>query len=579
MQRIRRVLGRNPILPISLNVAAGNKAGPNLRFHVPFKSVIDSMTHYLSDRSRILVMAFALSFSIVSLSGCQSVFQKLNYWKQNGYRVGPNYATPQAPLAGSFSQLESGIVLPDSVDDSNWWQVFNDPQLNLLIENLKAQNLSLEAACFRIQEARHQRDIVAANLFPQRQQLTGSFAHVQNSRNSANAIPGFTPLTINDWARSFDASWEIDLWGRIRRSIEAADANVEALVHDRNFAMVSLIGDAASLYIQIRSFDERIELAKKNVGLQEGSLRIAKARFDEGRTSKLDVVQAESNLASTKSLIPQFELARRQSLNALAVLLGMPPSDIMYLSEQPGRIPEVPSEIVVGIPADLICRRPDIRAAERNMAAQFEQIGIAEADLYPTFAISGTLGLQAARLSDLFESASFNGRIAPGFSWNVLNYGRIKNAIRVEKARFEQVKLNFENTVLAAQREVEDGIIEFIKRKEQFEFDVQTTKATEESVELAVASFKEGKTDFGRVFVVQTNLVTSQDQLVTTKASIAVGLINTFRALGGGWSPLDEPQNITVIDTDVVPLMENEIAPVMESEIVEPINSDVLTEE
>ena len=305
---------------------------------------------------------------------------------------------------------------------------------------------------------------------------------------------------------SFDVGWEIDLWGRIRRSVEAADASVEASIHDRNFVMVSLIGDAASLYVQIRAFDERIELAKENVKLQVKSLEIAQIRFDEGRTSKLDVVQAKTNLASTKSLIPNFELARRQTLNALAVLLGMPPSNIPYLSERPGKIPTVPSEVIVGIPADLICRRPDIRAAERNMAAQFEQIGIAEAALYPTFAVSGTLGWQAARVSDLFDSRSFNGTIAPGFSWNILNYGRLKNGIGVEEARFQQIQLEFENTVLGAQREVEDGIVEFIKRKEQYEFDRQATEATKESVDLAIALFKEGKTDFGRVFVVQTNL-------------------------------------------------------------------------
>ncbi len=460
--------------------------------------------------------------------------QKLDYWKQNGYRVGPNYSTPTAPLAESYSQFDSGIVSPASLDDSNWWLVFNDPELNLLVENLKAQNLSLKAACYRIKEARHQRNIVAANLFPQRQQVTGSYSHTQTSRNAGSAFPG-TPLTIDDWSSSFDVGWEIDLWGRIRRSVDAADANLQATIHDRNFAMVSLIGDVASIYIQIRSFDERIELAKKNVTLQEGSLKIANARFDEGRTSKLDVVQAKSNLASTNSLIPQLELARRQALNALAVLLGMPPSSIPRLSDQPGTIPMIPSEVIVGIPAELISRRPDIRAAERNMKAQFEQIGIAETDLYPTLAISGTLGAQAAKLSDIFDSGSFNGSIAPGFSWNILNYGRLQNAICVEEARFKQIQLDFENKVLSAQREVEDGIIEFIKRKEQYKFDLQTTKANEESVELAIASFKEGKTDFGRVFVVQTSLVSAQDRLVDTRASIALALVNTYRALGGGW--------------------------------------------
>jgi len=492
------------------------------------------MNRHLFHSSLKLIPTVTLALLIVSSMGCQSVKQKLDYWKQNGFRVGPNYAMPTPPVAQSFSQMESGIVSPSSQYDSDWWRLFNDPDLNLLIESLRAENLSLKAACYRIKEARHQRNIAAANLFPQSQQVAGGYSHSQISQNSGTAFPG-TPLTIDDWSSSFDAGWEVDLWGRIRRSIDAADANVEATIHDRNFVMVSLISEAASLYIQIRSFDERIELARKNIELQQGSLKIAKARFSEGRTSKLDVVQAESNLASTKSLIPQLELARRQSLNALGVLLAVPPSEILQLAELPGTIPDIPAEVIVGIPAELLIRRPDIRAAERNMAAQFEQIGIAEADLYPTLSVSGTLGYQATRLSDLFDSRSYNGAISPGFRWNILNYGRLQNAICVQEARFQQIQLDFENTVLIAQREVEDGIIEFIKRREQYEFDLQTTKANEESVKLAIASFTEGQTDFGRVFVVQTNLVTAQDRLVDTRASIALALIRTYRALGGGW--------------------------------------------
>ena len=454
--------------------------------------------------------------------------------------VGPNYTTPVAPTAESFTQQETGRVDGSTVQNPEWWRIFNDPNLDQIIDGIRAQNLSLKSALYRIEEARRIRAIAAANLFPQSQTLSGTYAHTQISQESATAIPG-GPVSIDDWSVGFNAGWELDLWGRIRRSIKAADAGVDAAIHDRNFAMVSLIGDAAELYILIRSFEERIELAKKNVELQEGSRDIAEIRFEEGRTSKLDFVQAESNLAATRSLIPQLELGRRQSLNGLAVLLGIPLAEITTLSEQPGSIPIAPAQVIVGIPAELLCRRPDIRAAERNMAAQFEQIGITEADLYPTFTVSGTLGWQAARMSDLLESSSFNGTIAPGFQWNVLNYGRIKNAIGAEEARFKQVQFNFENTVLNAQREVEDGIIEFIKRNEQYEFDLANVGANEEAVKLAIAAFKEGKTDFGRVFVIQTNLVSSQDQLVATRASIATALVATYRALGGGWETCPPP--------------------------------------
>ncbi|MFT7631583.1 MAG: NodT family efflux transporter outer membrane factor (OMF) lipoprotein [Mariniblastus sp.] len=476
-----------------------------------------------------LVLAIAMSMS----TGCQHT----NAWLNNGKRVGPNYSQPSAAVADSYiDHNRPGSLIIDMSQDANaeWWKVFNDPDLNSLIDQLKQENLSLKAASYRIKEARHQRNIASANLFPQSQKATAAASHTQISRNSGAAFPG-APLTVNDLSIGFDASWEVDLWGRIGRSIVAADAQLEAQVHDYNFAMVTLIGDVASLYIQIRAFDERIALAQENVTIQEGSLDIAQKRFDQGRTDKLDVLQAESNLATTKSLVPQFELARRQSLNALSILIGVPPSGVPFLAEARGTIPFVPAQAAVGIPASLLLRRPDIMAAERNMAAQFEQIGISEAALYPTLAVSGTLGWDATRLSNVFESASYNGTIAPGFSWNILNYGRLKEAILVEESRFQQIQADFENTVLNAQREVEDGLIEFVKKQEQYQFNLQTTKANKESVKLALVSFTEGKSDFGRVFVVQANLVVSQDQLVDTRASIALALIKTYKALGGGW--------------------------------------------
>lgn len=523
--------------------------------------------------AKLAAYAAMSALLVVSVTGCQH----LKYWRNNNFRVGPNYSKPPAPVGSAFSKTELPQIDASAVVDSQWWRVFNDPELELLIDSVCRQNLSLKAACYRIKEARHQRYIATANLFPQSQQSTGAYVHNQSSLNAGTAFPGI-PLTTDDWSLGFDVGWELDLWGRIRRSIEAADANVQVTVHDRNFAMISLIAETATLYINIRAFDERIELARRNVELQKGSLQIAKTRFDEGRTSKLDVVQATSNLAATRSLIPQLELARRQSLNALAVLLGLPPSDVPFLSQQPGAIPEVPTEVVVGIPADLLCRRPDVLSAERTMKAQFEQIGIAEADLYPTFAISGSLGWQAAKLSDLIQNGSFTGNIAPAFAWNILNYGRLKQAICVEEARLKQIQLDFENTVLVAQREVEDGIVEFIKRKEQYAFDLANTQANEESVKLAVALFREGKTDFGRVFVVQTNLVTAQDRLVETRASIALALINTYRALGGGWQTFSGTPS-TIASVEAGPLEHSPnmgTKEMLPQNAIQPINADLL---
>ena len=437
-------------------------------------------------------------------------------------------------MANKYSNTDSPQIDFSRIPDTRWWRVFNDPDLDLLISRLYQENLTLKSAACRIAESRAQRNIVAANLFPQSQAATSDFVHNQSSTNSDGFAP-FVPITTSNWSVGFDASWEIDLWGKIRRGITSADANICANIKDYDFILVTLIGDVASLYINIRSLDERLELARKNVESLRGSFEIADKRFDAGRTSKLDVVQAESNLAATQALIPQLELARRQSLNSLAVLLAIPPSEIEFLSENSGKLPEIPPSVIVGIPADLVCRRPDVQAAERRLAAQFEQIGIAEAEFYPTFAISGTLGYQAGKLSDLIQSGSYNGTIAPGFRWNILNYGRLLNGVRVEEARVKQLCYDFQNTVLSAQREVEDGIVEFIKNSERYVHDKVNEKANRESLELSVAQYKEGETDFGRVFVVQSSLVQAQDQLVATKANIALGLIETYKALGGGW--------------------------------------------
>lgn len=474
--------------------------------------------------------AWVVVMMAIGLSGCQSA----SHWWHNCRMVGPNYCEPAAPIADEYLDAESPMIDSSVSGDWRWWSIFADPELDQLIEQVYRQNLSLQAATWRIAESRALRNIAAANLFPQRQTAFGQYAHTQNSRNAGNAFPG-VPVTIDDWSVGFDASWEIDLWGRIRRGIRAADAQLAASIRDYDFALVTLIGDVASLYIQIRSLDERLKLAATNVKIQEGSLEIAQTRFDEGRTSKLDVVQAQSNLAATNALIPQLQLSRRQSMNALAVLLGLPPGESENVILSSGEIPDVPTQLMVGIPAQLLTQRPDIRSAERLMAAQFEQIGIAEADLYPTFSFTGTLGYQAARFSNLFESASFTGTAAPGFSWKILNYGRLVNNIRVQEARFNQIRFDFQNQVLAAQREVEDAIIEFIKTSEQYEFDADNADANGEALRLALTSYREGQVDFGRVFVVQTNLVTAQDRLVATKAAIALAVVKTYKALGGGW--------------------------------------------
>ena len=469
----------------------------------------------------LTIVSVALCFNC----GCRS----LNHWWNNGLRVGPNYCEPDTRIADSFSEVESPRINPSEMGDPEWWRVFNDPVLNELIEGVYDQNLSLKQAVWRVEEARAIRDVQRGNLFPQQNTATGSF-----SRNQNSAFSGL-PLTTSFWAVGFNSAWEVDLWGRLRRNVTAANANLDASVHDYDFVLVTLIADVASLYIQMRSAEERITLAKKNVESFKGSLKIVKDQREEGVASPLDVVQAESNLLATQALIPRLEFAHRQALNALTVLLGIPPSDITELGSQPGMLPKIPAEVLVGIPAELVTRRPDIRAAERRLHAGFEAIGITEADLYPTFAISGNLGYQSPSLKNLISSSSFTGSVAPAFQWNILNFGRIRNQIRANRARFEQLQLEYQNQVLIAQQEAETSMYDFMKSYEEYELNLKNEKVTRESARIVVEQFVEGGVDFGRVFVVQSNLVQVQDQLVANKANIALALINTYRSLGGGW--------------------------------------------
>jgi NodT family efflux transporter outer membrane factor (OMF) lipoprotein len=472
---------------------------------------------------------------IISMSGCSG----MKYWWNNNRIVGPNYGRPIVPVADDWieSTDESFIVQQGGVDD--WWRVFNDPVLEHLVAAAYQQNLSLRAAGLRVLEARTQRQIAAANLFPQSQALFGSYARNQLSRATATASP-LAPRAFSDWQLGFDLSWEIDLWGRIRRSVEAADAGIDAEIENYDNVLCTLIGDVATTYIQLRSFDERIRLAKANVEKQTGSLKITEIKLREGDISELDVQQAKANVADTSTLIPSLELQRRQAVNLLALLLGMTPYDLEPLLAATGKIPDAPQEVVVGIPAELLRRRPDVRLAERQIAAQSAQIGIAEAELLPQFALGGEIKLNSETFGGLFDGSSVAGAFAPGFRWNILNYGRLVKNIRVQELRFQQAIIAYENAVLSAHREVEDAMVQFLKAKEQAAGLQRSVAATERSVELVQIEYKEGEVDFGRVFVLEANLVSAQDRLIAAEADVALALTRVYKSLGGGWQIRNE---------------------------------------
>lgn len=448
--------------------------------------------------------------------------------------LGPNYRRPVVNAGEDWIESSDVAVLGDQQQFHDWWSVLGDPMLDELVQAAYQQNLPLRTAGLRVLEARTQRQIAAANLLPQSQNLFGQFAHNELSQNSATASP-FAPQGFDDWQTGFDLSWEIDVWGRIRRSIEGQDAAIAIEVESYDDILVTLIGDVGASYIELRAIDERIRIAEDNIAIQDESLRLANVRYDLEDVSELDVEQAKANLNLTRASIPALRQARRQSLNLLAILLGMTPQQLEPILRESGRIPDAPKQVVVGIPADLLRRRPDIRAAERQVAAQSAQIGIAEAELYPQFGLNGQLALNAENFGDLFNSGSLGGAIVPGFSWKILNYGRLRNGIRVEELRFQQAVTQYEDAVLNANREVEDAMALFLRSKEQAEALEKAVEATMRAVKLVRVQYKEGETEFNQVFVLESNLVSAQDQLVVAQSNIAIGLVRVYKALGGGW--------------------------------------------
>ena len=322
---------------------------------------------------------------------------------------------------------------------------------------------------------------------------------------------------LGDSGRS-TASWELDFWGKFRRAIQSADASLQATIADYDNVLVSLTADVASNYILMRTLEKRLAIANENVRIQTESLQIAQARFSGGTTSERDVEQAKTILANTQATIPTLESQLRQTKNALSVLLGLPPQDLANLFKGKAVIPAPPPQVAVGIPADLIRRRPDIRAAEFRAAAQCDQIGVSKAQLFPAFSLTGTFGPQAtdvgtAALSDMFNWRNRAGSMGPTVQWNILNYGQITNNVRFQDAQFQELLITYQNSVLKAQQEVEDNLVAFLKAQERARFLSDSTTAAMRSLELAVIQYREGITDFTTVLTAQQALLSEQDSL------------------------------------------------------------------
>src|SRR5262245_38579545 len=426
-----------------------------------------------------------------------------------GCMLGPNFTTPPAPIAHSW--LEQGNKSVDSTaapEHRDWWTVFNDPTLTRLIQLAYQQNLTLRTAGVRVLEARARLGIAIGEFYPQQQQVGASLAY-----NRIHVSLPYNFITNTYWADQFgaQAAWEIDIWGKLRRAIESADGGFLASVASYDDVLVTLVGDVATAYVQIRTTERQIAIAQDNITRQQTALKIARAKFQYGTATRRDVYQAENVLGATEATIPKLNIQLAQAKNALSVLLGMPPGPLDDLLAGPSDIPTAPEQVIVGIPADLLRRRPDVRRAELQAAAQSAQIGVAKADLFPTFSLIGNVGTLAtdvgtSSLGNVFTHGSLHYSVGPAIQWNVLNYGQITNNVRVQDAKFQELLIDYQNTVLKAQQEVEDGIATFFYSREQTEFLQRSVVAAEGALRIALLQYREGILDFTTVLTAEQNL-------------------------------------------------------------------------
>lgn len=465
-----------------------------------------------------------------------------------GCTVGPDYQAPKTAVGENWGELgPAGAVDGPATRPSaaalpvRWWKTFDDPTLNDMIARSALSNLDLQRATARIREARAAREVTQAGLFPN-VNVGGSY---NRSRNrffpGGGGSSGGGGDAHDQYQAGFDASWEVDVFGGVRRGVEAANADIAAAVEDRRDVLVSLLAEVARNYIELRGYQRRIEIAQENLSAQQKTLELTKNLLAAGVATDLDVARAEAQVATTASQIPSLQSSARQSIHALGVLLGTDPMALAPELSQPLPIPHAPPEVPVGIPSEILLRRPDLRRAEAQLHAATARIGVATADLFPRFLLTGSLGLQSGEFRTLGNWDSRYWSIGPSIAWPIFDAGRISANINVQDARQEQALLLYQQAVLGALRDVEDALVAYAKEESRRRTLVQAADANARAVKLANQLYDAGRTDFLSVLQAQRDLYASQDALVQSDRAVATNLVALYKALGGGWEvPVEE---------------------------------------
>jgi NodT family efflux transporter outer membrane factor (OMF) lipoprotein len=458
--------------------------------------------------------------------------------------LGPDYQEPEVSWLQQWqpsAYAASGNQrVQKQVDLRFWWKLFNDPALNKLIDVAREENLPLRIAGLRIFESLALLGIAGSSLYPQLQQAGGAINYVDTRYHGGDAPP--ENQSFGSYQAGFNMAWELDFWGRFRRGIESADAAYLASVANQQDMQVLISAQVADVYYAYRTTQARISIAKENAAIQKRSFEITTELFKNGETSELDLQQAKTQYLATLSTIPQLEITLAQTRNALTALLGRPPGKIPELAASRYKLPAIRSSTIGKIPAYLLTRRPDIRAAAWRIAAQSAQIGIAETDYYPAITLLGTLGWSGNSLGGTPNTS--NLVIGPAVLWNIFDYGRIKNNVRLQDARLQQLIEQYQESVLQAAREVDDAATGIRKTREQQTLSDAAVKSSQRALEIANTRYREGYADFQRVLEAQRALATRAEAQLLNRGSHIASVISLYKSLGGGWIDMPAEQLI-----------------------------------
>lgn len=452
-------------------------------------------------------------------------------------KIGPDFRKLEVNLARHWLDGQQRNARKD--DMKSWWKVFDDPTLTHLINKAWKNNLDVRMAAVRIMEARAQLGISKSMMFPQSNGLRADGLYEKLSEKSPY-YQGYGDYEFPYFQTGFDTAWELDIWGKFRRGIEASGAQMAVRTLDYDDLLVMLTADVAATYIQIRTYQQRLALARSNAELQDRSYRIAESQFRNGLSTELDMQQAKSLKEQTLAEIATLEAGLRQSTNALCQLLGMQPVLLNRELGEDARIPKAVTELAAGVPADMVRQRPDVRLAEFKAAEQSARIGIAKSELLPRLTLTGSVSyatgsFDAIDAMNTLSPSGLAGKIGPTITWPILQFGRLKNNVRVQDARFQETLIGYEKSVLKALREVEDALIAWRKSRERVASLEQGVTASQRAVKLALTQYKNGMEDYTRVLNSEILLVQQQDRLNVSRGDVARNLVGIYKAMGGGW--------------------------------------------